>query len=105
MLNNYLIDFNYAKEIGKNYSNDKVTEFFKQLSDKSKTDPEVRMIRSFFNSFYKERKKDTDRELQEIVDELQKPEPNTEALKEIEELIDVLKYQCAESYARMKGGK
>jgi hypothetical protein len=105
LLNNYLIDFNYAKEIGKNYTNDKVTEFFKRLSDKSKVDPEVRMIRSFFNSFYKERKKDTDKELIEIVEELQKPEPNTEVLREIEELVDVLKFQCAESYARMKGTK
>ena len=103
LLNNYLIDVNYAKETGKPYSNEEVLEFFKRLSEKSLIDPEVQLLRSFFNRFYKEKRKDTEKELSNIAKHLQNADLNSETLKEIEALVDVLKFQCSQSYARMKG--
>jgi hypothetical protein len=103
LLNNYLIDVNYAKETGKPYSNDEVLEFFKRLSEKSLLDPEAQLLRSFFNRFYKENSKDTEKELSNIAKHLQNSELDKKVLKDIEALVDVLKFQCAQSYARMKG--
>jgi hypothetical protein len=103
MLNNFLIDVNYAKEIGKPYSSDEVLDFFKRLSDKSLIDPETQMLRSFFNRFYKQKSKDTLKELSNIAKHLQNAEIENKTLKDIEALVDVLKFQCAQSYTRMKG--
>lgn len=105
LLNNYLIDFNYAKETGKTYSNDKVVNFFHRISDKSKVDPEVQLLRSFFNRFYREKHKTTEKELSNLAEKVEKADLDTQSLKEIEALVDVLKYHCAQSYARMKGNR
>ncbi len=103
LLNNYLIDVNYAKETGKTYSNEEVLEFFKRLSEKSLVDPEAQLLRSFFNRFYKEKSKDTEKELSNIAKHLQNADLDNKTLKDIEALVDVLKFQCSQSYARMKG--
>lgn len=103
LLNNFLIDVNYAKETGKPYSNEDVLEFFKNLSNKSLVDPEKQLLRSFFNRFYKEKSKNTEKELLHIAQGLQSADLDEKILKEIESLVDVLKFQCAQSYARMKG--
>jgi hypothetical protein len=103
LLNNYLIDVNYAKETGKSYSNEEVLDFFQKLSQKSLTDPEAQLLRSFFNRFYKEKSKDTEKELSNIAKHLENAELDNKILHEIESLVDVLKFQCAQSYARMKG--
>lgn len=103
LLNNFLIDVNYAKETGKSYSNEEVLEFFKTLSDKSLIDPEKQLLRSFFNRFYKEKSKDTDKELANIAKHLQNADLDEKTLTDIEALVDVLKFQCAQSYARIKG--
>lgn len=103
LLNNFLIDVNYAKETGKHYSNVEVLDFFRTLSDKSLIDPEKQLLRSFFNRFYKEKSKDTDKELTNIVNHLQNADLDEKTLKDIEALVDVLKFQCAQSYARIKG--
>jgi hypothetical protein len=103
LLNNFLIDVNYAKETGKPFSSEEVFEFFKKLSEKSLIDPEAQLLRSFFNRFYKEKSKDTEKELANIAKHLQNAEIDNKVLKDIEALVDVLKFQCAQSYARMKG--
>jgi uncharacterized protein YehS (DUF1456 family) len=103
LLNNYLIDVNYAKETGKPYLNEEVLGFFKKLSEKTLQDPEAQLLRSFFNRFYKEKSKDTEKELASIAKRLQNSELDAKVLKDIEALVDVLKFQCAQSYARMKG--
>lgn len=103
LLNNFLIDVNFAKETGKPYSNEEVLEFFRTLLDKSLIDPEKQLLRSFFNRFYKEKSKDTDKELTNIAKHLQNADLDEKTLKDIEALVDVLKFQCAQSYARMKG--
>ncbi len=103
MLNNFLIEVNYAKEIGKPYTNEDVQMFFYRLIDKTSVDPEKQMLRSFFNSFYKMKRKDTERELTNIAKHIQNTEINEKILKDIEDLVGVLKYQCAQSFARMKG--
>lgn len=103
LLNNFLIDVNYAKETGKPYSNEEVLGFFKKLSDKSLIDPEKQLLRSFFNRFYKEKNKNTDNELSNITKHLQNADLDEKTLKDIESLVDVLKFQCAQSYARIKG--
>jgi len=105
LLNNFLIDANYARETGKTYSNDDVLLFFKNLSDKSLVDPEKQLLRSFFNRFYKEKRKDTEKELSDIANNLQKDAFDEKVLRDIEALVDVLKFQCAQSYARMKGAR
>jgi hypothetical protein len=103
LLNNFLIDANYAKETGKPYSNDDVLDFFKNLANKSIVDPEKQLLRSFFNRFYKEKRKDTEKELSNIAKHLENAELDNKTLKDIEALVDVLKFQCSQSYARMKG--
>jgi hypothetical protein len=103
LLNNFLIEANYAKETGVSYSNNEVLNFFKQLSDKALIDPEKQLVRSFFNRFYKEKRKSTDKELLNIVKHLQVDNLDKEVLNDIESLVDVLKFQSAQSYARMKG--
>lgn len=103
LLNNFLIDVNYAREIGKSYSNEQVLEFFMNLSDKSLIEPEKQLLRSFFNRFYKEKGKDTEKELSNIAKHLQDSDLDEKILKDIESLVDVLKFQCAQSYARIKG--
>jgi len=103
LLNNFLIDLNYAKEIGKPYTNDQVVDFFKKIIEKSDPDPEVRLLRSFFNRYYNEKRKDTKEELTKIITSLLNADLDKTILDEIESLVDVLKYQCAQSYARMKG--
>lgn len=103
LLNNYLIDVNYAKETGRPYSNEEVLEFFQKLSQKSLIDPEAQLLRSFFNRFYKEKSKDTEKELSNIAKHLENADLDNKILHEIESLVDVLKFQCAQSYARMKG--
>ncbi|HMU46534.1 MAG TPA: hypothetical protein PKC72_09210 [Chitinophagaceae bacterium] len=103
LLNNFLIEANYAKETGVSYSNDEVLNFFKQLSDKALIDPEKQLVRSFFNRFYKEKRKNTNNELLNIVQHLQADNLDKDVLNSIESLVDVLKFQSAQSYARMKG--
>ena len=98
LLNDYLAELNYAKERGILYKNDKVTEFFQRINDKTKVDPEARMLRSFFNHFYNEHKKNMDREISSLIKHLNKSEPDINILKEIEELVEVLKDQCAQDY-------
>lgn len=105
LLNNFLIDVNYAKETGNPYSNEEVLEFFKRLTEKSLIDPEAQLLRSFFNRFYKEKSKDTEKELIKIAEHLQNADLDNKVLKEIEALVDVLKFQCAQSFARMKGAR
>lgn len=105
LLNNYLIDVNYAKETGQPYSNEEVLEFFQRLSEKSLIDPEAQLLRSFFNRFYKEKNKETEKELSNIAKQLQKSDLDNKVLKDIEALVDVLKFQCAQSFARMKGAR
>lgn len=103
LLNNFLIEANYAKETGSAYSNSDVLNFFRQVSDKGLIDPEKQLVRSFFNRFYKEKRKNTDKELSNIVEHLQAEKLDNEVLADIESLVDVLKFQSAQSYARMKG--
>lgn len=103
LLNDFLIDVNYAKEIGTPYVNEDVVNFFKKVSDRSITDPEIQLVRSFFNRFFKDRNKNTEKELTTITQHIQKADYRPELLKSIEELVEVLKFQCAQSYARMKG--
>ncbi|TAL67949.1 MAG: hypothetical protein EPN82_12825 [Bacteroidetes bacterium] len=103
LLNNFLIDLNYSKELGQAYSNDAVIDFFRKLTVDSNIEPELQMIRSFFNRFYKEKRKDFKESLNTIILNVGKSEINEDILKEIIELIDVLKFQCAISFARMKG--
>ncbi len=103
LLNNFLIDYNYAKEIGKPYNNEEVINFFIRISENSNDDPEYQLLRSFFSRFYKIKKKDTQKELFNISERLQKSDVDRNILKEIEALVDVLKFQCAQAYARMKG--
>jgi hypothetical protein len=105
LLNNFLIEANYAKETGKAYSNQDVLEFFKGLADKSSIDPEKQLLRSFFNRFYKLKSKNTENQLAYIARNLQSNSFDAKVLSEIESLVDVLKFQCAQSYARMKGGR
>jgi len=103
LLNNFLIDVNYAKETGKPYNNEEVLEFFQRLSEKSLIDPEAQLLRSFFNRFYKEKNKNTEKELSNIATHLKNSDLDSKVLKDIEALVDVLKFQCSQSYARMKG--
>lgn len=103
LLNDYLIDVNYAKETGTPYTNQEVIDFFKKVTEKSSVEPEYQLLRSFFNRFYKEKHKDTEKELSNIFHRLQKSDIDNQILKEIEALVDVLKFQCAQSFARMKG--
>lgn len=103
LLNNFLIEANYAKETGSAYTNTDVLNFFRQVSDKGLIDPEKQLVRSFFNRFYKEKRKNTDKELLNIVEHLQAEKLDKEVLADIESLVDVLKFQSAQSYARMKG--
>ncbi|MFL5787256.1 MAG: hypothetical protein ACJ748_04330 [Flavisolibacter sp.] len=103
LLNNFLIDVNYAKETGKTYSNNDVLEFFQRLSDKSFVDPEAQILRSFFNRFYKEKSKNTEKELRKIAQHLRIADLDSTVMKDIEALVDVLKFQCSQSSARMKG--
>lgn len=105
LLNNYLIDFNYAKEMGKTYTNDKVVSFFHRVGDKSRVDPEVQLLRSFFNRFYKEKHKSIEKELSTLAQKIENANLDNQSIKEIEALVDILKYQCAQSYARMKGNR
>jgi hypothetical protein len=105
LLNNYLIDFNYAREMGRTYTNDKVVNFFQRVGDKSKVDPEVQLLRSFFNRFYKEKHKSTEKELSTLAEKVENADLDNQSIKEIEALVDVLKYHCAQSYARMKGNR
>jgi hypothetical protein len=105
LLNNYLVDYNYAKETGNTHTNEKVVVFLKRIGDKSKVDPEAQLLRSFFNRFYKERRKETEKELSILAKKIEGADVDNHALKEIEALVDVLKFQCAQSYARMKGNR
>ncbi len=105
LLNNFLVEVNYAKEIGQPYKNEDVLIFFNKLSDKSAIDPEKQMLRSFFNSYYKLKRKNTERELSNIAKHIQNAEFNDKILKDIEDLLGVLKYQCSQSFSRMKGIK
>ena len=103
LLNNFLINFNYAKETGEKYTNNNVVKFFHRLSDKSKVDPEVQMLRSFFNRFYKEKKRDLQTELDSLARKIETTDLDNQSLREIEALVDILRDQCAQSYTRMKG--
>ena len=105
LLNNFLVEVNYAKEIGEPYKNDDVLIFFNKLSDRTAVDPENQMFRSFFNSYYKNKHKNTENELNNIAQHIRNTDINDKILKEIEDLVGVLKYQCAQSFARMKGIK
>ncbi len=105
LLNNYLIDFNYAKEMGKAHTNDTVVHFFHRVGDKSKVDPENQLLRSFFNRYFKERDKDIEKELFKLAEKVEKADLDTQSIEEIEALVDILKFQCAQSYARMKGNR
>lgn len=103
LLNNFLIDVNNAQETGAAYSNGEVIEFFQRISNKSLIDPEAQLLRSFFNRFYKEKSKNTEKELKNIIQHLQNSELDSKTMDDIEALVDVLKFQCSQSYARMKG--
>ena len=89
LLNNFIINVNYANETGTTYSNDEVLEFFQRLSDKSLIDPEAQLLRSFFNRFYKEKSKNTEKELSNIAQHLKNSKLDSKVLKDIESLVDV----------------
>ena len=103
LLNNFLVEVNFAKENGKTYKDDNVVKFFHNVGDKSKVDPEIQLLRSFFNRFYKDKNKSTEKELLTLAEKVEKAELDSKSLRDIEALVDVLQYQCAQSYARMKG--
>ena len=105
LLNNFLIDFNYSKEIGNKITNEEVVNFFNRIGDKSNVDPEVQMLRSFFNRFYKEKQRNIQDELSALARRIEKADLDNQSLKDIETLVDILKFQCAQSYARMKGSR
>jgi hypothetical protein len=105
LLNNFLVEVNFAKENGKTYTDDKVVEFFHYIGDKSKVDPEIQLLRSFFSRFYKDKHKSTEKELLTLAEKVEKAELDSQSLSEIEALVDVLQYQCAQSYARMKSNR
>jgi len=103
LLNNFLVDFNYAKETGNNYKNEEVIKFFNRVSDSSYIDPETQILRSFFNRFYQTKKKSAESEIKKLIGKVEKENLDNNAIQEIEELIEILKYECSQSYARMKG--
>ena len=103
LLNDFLIDFNYAKEIGKTYTNKNVVAFFHRISDKSIVDPEAQLLRSFFNQFYKKKRMKMEDMLSTLASKIEKADLDITSIKEIEALVDVLKYQCDQSFRRMKG--
>jgi hypothetical protein len=105
LLNNFLVEVNFAKENGKTYTDDKVVKFFHYIGDKSKVDPEIQLLRSFFNRFYRDKHKSTEKELLTLAEKVEKAELDSQSLSEIEALVDILQYQCAQSYARMKGNR
>jgi hypothetical protein len=105
LLNNFLVDVNYALEKGEPYSTYEVIDFLKKINEETNLDPEVQLMRSFFNRFYKERSKKTENELAKIISHLENSNLDKDTIKEIESLVKVLKFQNAQSYTRMKGIK
>lgn len=105
LLNNFVIEYNYSKETGEPYSNEEVIDFFKKINEINNTNPEYQFLRSFFNRYYKEHHKNSVSELRKIVERIQSAEIDNNVLQDIKELTEVLRIQCAQAYARMKGQK
>lgn len=103
LLNHFLVDLNYAQEMGKSFDHSAVVDFLNKLNSKNNLDPTLRLIRSMFYAYYKENKRDPEKGLKELAEKLQKDSINTTEISDLECFIDMLKFQCDESYARLKG--
>lgn len=103
LLNHFLVDLNYAQEMGKSFDHTAIVDFLNKLNSKNNLDPTLRLIRSMFYAYYRENRRDPEKGLQELVQKLQKEKIETTEISDLESFIDMLKYQCDESYSRLKG--
>ena len=102
LLNNFLIDLNYAIEQGKSFSDQKVIDFFNKVKDKTSLDPEIRLIRSYFLHYYQKEQKEIGNELETIINNLEVADSSQELIVKIEKLIDILKDHCFQASSRLK---
>ena len=102
-LNNFVIEANYSATVGKSYFEQEIVDFFEQIRQKRITDPHISLIWSFFNFYYREKHKDTSRELNSIYARLKNKQIDQTLLKELGELVDVLNEECVNAYSKMKG--
>lgn len=103
LLNHFLVDLNYAQEMGKQFDHSSVVEFFSKVNDKQNLDPTMRLIRSMFYAYYRENRKDPEKGIKELTGKLENQNIDTALISDLESFIDMLRYQCEESYARLKG--
>jgi len=103
MLNHYIVDANYARIKGEKYNDHRVTDFFTALNNQKIIDPNLRLIRSIIQSHYRLQGKEPNQSILEIAKKVENSENDVNIMTELEDLLNVLREQYNESYARIKG--
>lgn len=105
LLNSFVVESNYALSQKQSISNSDVISFFKSLDNQALSEPQLIIVYSLFNYYYKQRNRNIHNELNDIVSKLEQSRIDGSLLSSIAELIEVLNTQCVQSYLKIKGIK
>lgn len=105
ILNNFLASVNFAKSKGEIFKDDSIEAIFSEMLDKEESSPEIELLRSIFERYYREKNLNPQKQLNKILKGLQQTPLDEQTLSNIRVLVELLKFHCAQSYARMKGTK
>lgn len=103
LLNHFLVDVNYSHELNHHVEPEMVLTFLKTLLNKDLPDPTLKLVRSVFQSYYENHHRDIVPAINLITTKLENNQIDRDTVHELEDLIEVLKTECDESYARLKG--
>lgn len=105
LLNNFLASVNFAKSKGEVYTDDFVEAIFAEMLDQDDSTPEIELLRSIFERYYREKNLNPRQQFTKILKGLQNAPLDEQTVSNIRVLVELLKFHCAQSYARMKGSK
>lgn len=105
ILNNFLASANFANSKGQSFKDETVEAIFSEMVEQETIMPEIQLLRSIFEKYYRGKGKNPKNQLSNILKGLRQAELDDQTLASIKSLVDLLKFHCAQSYARMKGLK
>ncbi|MBN1416497.1 MAG: hypothetical protein JW973_15440 [Bacteroidales bacterium] len=103
LLSTYIIEFNYLDSQGKDYHNNNVESFFRQLNDTNACDPNIQIILSFLERYYSSKKKILKKEIETILNLFKDKSKGKDLANKIQSIIDILGYYKYQSYERING--
>lgn len=102
LLNNFVIEMNYAPNPASSSKLNKVIEFLKRINSKTEIDPNIRLIQSYFIEYYENRKVNFDVEIKALIKRLEETMIGKDEIALIDTLIRILKDHCFQAHSRLR---